>query len=433
MEPRGVKKKKKICVVTTNRSDYGRMKPIMKAIGDRDDLELQVAAGTPFFFDHLFWYMRHGEPLSFWKSLPWHTRSRAMAFFGRDTELQNKEQLMRLLVADGFPIHARIPLFLEGGNLRVMAKTVGLALLGVPDVFAKLNPDIVLMNGDRFELLPIAFATVSLNIPLAHIEGGDVSGTIDESVRHAITKLAHIHFPATKMSGDRIRAMGEDPARIIVTGSSIIDTLAGLDLALDNSIYDRYYIAGDRIDFTKPYLLILQHPVTTRYEENKQEMEEIIAAVRDLAMQKIFLDPNIDGGSDGVSVALRRYRDERPPGAAFGKYFRPHDFYRIIANAAALVGNSSSFIRESAFLGTPVVIVGDRQVGRERGENAIEVRCNRQDILSAIEVQMKHGRYPRSNIFGDGTASEKIVSALAGMDAGGISLQKRFFDQNGNS
>jgi len=433
MEPREVKRKKKICVVTTNRSDYGRMKPIMEAIRKRGDLKLQVVAGTPFFFDHLFWYMRHGEPLSFWRSLPWHIRARAMAFFGRDAELQNKEQLMRLLVADGFPIHARIPMFLEGGNLRVMAKTVGLALLGIPDVFAKLAPDIVLINGDRFEMLPIAFATVALNIPLAHIEGGDVSGTIDESVRHAITKLAHIHFPATKMSGDRIRAMGEDPERIIVTGSPVIDTLAGLDLALDNSIYSRYYIAGDHIDFTKPYLLILQHPVTTRYEENRSEMEEVIAAVRDIPIQKIFLDPNIDGGSDGVSVALRRYREEKPAGTAFGKYFRPHDFYRIISNAAVLVGNSSSFIREAAYLGVPVVLVGDRQAGRERGENVVEVTSNKEKIASAIESQIRRGRYPRSNIFGDGTASEKIVSALAGMNVDGISLQKRFFDQNGNN
>ena len=428
MESREVRKKKKICVVTTNRSDYGRMKPIMEAIRKRDDLELQVVAGTPFFFDHLFWYMRHGEPLSFWRSLPWHVRARTMALFGRDAELQSKEQLMRLLIADGFPIHARIPMFLEGGNLRVMAKTVGLALLGVPDVLLKLNPDIVLMNGDRFEILPIAFATVALNIPLAHIEGGDVSGTIDESVRHAITKLAHIHFPATKMSGERIRAMGENPERIIVTGSPVIDTLAGLDLSLDNSIYDRYYIAGDRIDFTKPYLLIMQHPVTTRYEENRQEMEEIIAAVRDAPMQKIFLDPNIDGGSDGVSVALRTYRDTHPSGVAFGKYFRPHDFYRIISNAAVLVGNSSSFIRESAYLGIPTVLTGDRQAKRERGGNVLEVPAKIKAIQEGIKRQIAHGRYKPDFRFGTGTSAEQIVHVLSGLNLENLSIQKTFYE-----
>jgi UDP-hydrolysing UDP-N-acetyl-D-glucosamine 2-epimerase len=428
MESREVTKKKKICVVTTNRADYGRMKPIMEAIQKSDDLELQVVAGTPFFFDHFLWYLRHGEPLSFWRSLPWHIRARSMAFFKKNIELQNKEQLMRLLVSDGFPVHARLPLFLEGGNLRVMAKTVGLALLGIPDIFAKLKPDIVLINGDRFEMLPIAFATVALNIPLAHIEGGDVSGTLDESTRHAITKLAHIHFPATKISGDRIRVMGEDPERIIVTGSPVIDTLAGLDLSLDNSIYSRYYIAGDRIDFTKPYLLVLQHPVTTRYEENKKEVEEIIAAVRDIPIQKIFLDPNIDGGSDGVSVALRRYRDESPVGVAFGKYFRPHDFYRIISNAAVLVGNSSSFIRESAYLGVPVVLVGNRQQGRERGVNVVEVPTRTAIIQEAVKRQIAHGRYKPDFRFGTGTSAEQIVYILSGLNLKNLSIQKTFFE-----
>lgn len=428
MESREVAQKKKICVVTTNRADYGRMKPIMEAIRNRTDLKLQVVAGTPFFFDHLFWYIRHGEPLSLWRSLPWFIRARAMALFGKDRELQEKEQLMRLLVADGFPVDARLPLFLEGGNLRVMAKTVGLALLGLPDIFAKLRPDLVLINGDRFEMLPIAFATVALNIPLAHIEGGDVSGTIDESVRHAITKLAHLHFPATEKSGDRIRRMGEKPDRIVVTGSPVIDTLTQLETTIDNSIHDRYQIAGDYIDFTKPYVLILQHPVTTRYEENHVEMEELIQAVRTIPLQKIFLTPNIDGGSDGVSVALRRYRDEGPTGTAFYKYFRPHDFYRIFSNASALIGNSSSFIREACFLGVPVVLVGDRQTGRERGENVIEVLPKREDIKKAINDQLARGRYPSDSRFGDGRAAERIVNVLASTNLEALPRQKIFHE-----
>ncbi len=422
-------KQRKICVVTTNRSDYGRMKPIMEAIQAHDDLELQVVAGTPFFFDHLLWYMRHGEPLSFWKSLPWHIRARTMALFGRDAELQSKEQLMRLLIADGFPIHARIPMFLEGGNLRVMAKTVGLALLGIPDVLEKLAPDVVLINGDRFEMLPIAFATVALNIPLAHIEGGDVSGTIDESVRHAITKLAHIHFPATQMSADRIHAMGENPKHIIVTGSPVVDTLAKLDLSLDNSIYDRYLIRGEHIDFTKPYLLILQHPVTTRYEENRAKMEELIAAVDSISMQRFFLTPNIDAGSDGVSAALRAYRDRKPPNTAFYKFFVPNDFYPIFNHTAVLIGNSSSFIREAAFLGVPSVLVGNRQQGRERGDNCIEVEEERDEIRNAILTQMSHGRFKPDTRFGDGTASEKIVGVLTGSHLESLSLQKKFYEQ----
>lgn len=420
--------KVKVCVITTNRSDYGRMKPVMEAIRKEPRLKLQVVVATPLFFDHLMWYLRHGEPLSFWKSAPWYLRARLMSFRGQSDKLARSEQLMKMLVADGFPIDARLPIFLEGGNPRVMAKTVGLSLLGLPDILQKLRPDIAVINGDRFEMLPIAFAAVSMNIHLAHIEGGDVSGTIDESVRHAITKLAHIHFPATEKSAERLRTMGENKDHIFVTGSPVIDMLTGLDLSLDNSIHDHYRMRGERLDFTRPYLLVLQHPVTTRYEENRKEMEELIAAVDELPLQKLFLTPNIDAGSDGVSQALRIYRDRKPPQTSFYKYFQPRDFYRIFHNASVLVGNSSSFIREGAFLGVPAVITGDRQQERERGGNVYEVSCRKPQIAEAIKKQFSHGRYSPSTIFGDGKASERIVKVLAEFNPAQIPLQKRFHE-----
>ncbi len=423
-------KKTKICVITTNRSDYGRMKPVMAEIRKDGRLELQVVVGTNLFFDHLFWYFRHGEPLSFWRSFPWYLKARRMALFGQDKEIQKREQLMKLLVADGFPIHARLPIFLEGGNTRVMAKTVGLCLLGLPDILQKLRPDLVLINGDRFEILPIAFAVVSMNIPLAHIEGGDISGTIDESVRHAITKLAHLHFPATQKSAARIRAMGEGAAHIFVTGSPVIDTLTQLELSLDNSLHKRYRVGGERIDFTKPFLFVLQHPVTTRYEKNRADMEELIAAVDGFHIQKFFLTPNIDAGSDGVAAALRAYRARKPAQTTFYKYFSPPDFYRIFSHAAVVVGNSSSFIREGAFLGTPAVIVGDRQQGRERGENVKEVSPVRDEIRAAIDTQIRNGRYSQNFLFGDGTAARRIVGVLAAHHPSTFPLQKKFYDSH---
>lgn len=422
--------RKKICIISTNRSDYGRMKPVMEEIQKESGLELQVVAGTPLFFDHFLWYLRHGEPASLLQSLPWYIRARGMALLGQNKKLERKEQLMKLLAADGFPIHARLPLFLEGGNPRVMAKSVGFGLLGIPDIFEKLRPDIILINGDRFEMLPVAFATVSLNIPLAHIEGGDVSGTLDESTRHAISKLAHIHFPATKKSAERIRSMGENPAHIFVTGSPVIDTLAKLDLSLDNSLHKRYAIGGEQIDFSKPYLLILQHPVTTRYEKNHPEMEELISAVDSVPVQKLFLTPNIDAGSDGVSAALRSYREQKPSGTAFYKYFIPNDFYRIFSHAAVVLGNSSSFIRESAFLGIPAVVVGDRQWGRERAENVKEVEFDRKKIVEAVNNQLKHGKYASNLLFGDGTAAQKIVKVLADLDLASVPLQKKFHEMS---
>lgn len=417
--------KRKVCIITTNRSDYGRMKPVMEVIRQEPRLELQVVAGTPLFFDHLFWYFRHGEPASFWRSLPWYLRARRLAFTGKDAELEQREQLMRMLVSDGFPIHARLPIFLEGGNPRVMAKTVGFCLLGLPDILQKLKPDIVLINGDRFEMLPIAFSTVSMNTRLAHIEGGDVSGTLDESTRHAISKLAHIHFPATGKSARRIKAMGENSEHIFVTGSPVIDTLTRIDLSLDNSFHERYRVGGSA-DFTKPFMLVLQHPVTTRYEKNYAEMKELIAAVDNFPMQKFFLAPNIDAGSDGVSAALREYRAEKPAHAAFYKYFIPYDFYKIFSHASVLVGNSSSFIREGAYLGTPAVVVGDRQQNRERGRNVIEVDFNRKNIAEAIKKQTEQGKYDSDIRFGAGHAAQKIVQVLANIDLENVPVQKVF-------
>lgn len=426
----GVKPKTKVCVVTTNRADFGRVKPVMEALQKEPGIELQVVVGSHLFFDHFRWYLRHGEPLSLWKSLPWYLKARRTKMFGSEEDVFQLDYFAKLLRAEGFPIHARIPMYLEGGNPRVMTKIAGFVLLGISDVFERLRPDVILINGDRFEMLPIAYAAACLNIRIAHIEGGDVSGTLDEGTRHAITKLAHIHFPATNLSARRIQSMGEDPNCIFVVGSPIIDTLKALDLSLDNSVYERNGMGGgERVDFTKSFLLVLHHPVTTRYDENRKDMEEIVAAIRNMPLQRLILSPNIDAGSDGVSEALRVWRDTKPEKTAFFKSFLPHDFYRIFSHAAVAVGNSSSFIREGAFLGVPAVIVGDRQQNRERGGNVIEVSAESDAIMRAIEDQLRHGRYGEDKIFGDGTASQRIASTLAGMDLSKVPLQKRFRDE----
>lgn len=421
--------RRKICIVTTNRADYGRLKPVMELIQKDPRLELQVVVGTPLFFDHLLWCLRHGEPVSLWQSLPWYLKARLKTIFGQDREVARLEYFTKLLSQEGFPIHARIPMFLEGGNPRIMTKISGFCLLGLPDIFAKLKPDIVFVNGDRFEILPVALATVSSNILLAHLEGGDVSGTIDESIRHATTKLAHFHFPATQKSAERILAMGENPKHIFVAGSPVIDTISRLNLSLDNSVYERNgFRGGEKIDFTNPFLLVLQHPVTTRYKENQADTKELIAAVEQAPVQKLFLAPNIDAGSDGVSVALRAYREKRPSRTAFLKSLIPEDYYKVFAGAAVVVGNSSSFLREGAFLGIPAVIVGDRQQNRERGKNVIEVVAKKEDILSAIQQQMAHGKYEKDLLFGDGGASSRILDVLTNIDLKTTLLQKKFYE-----
>lgn len=417
--------------MTTDRANYGRLKLVMDAIQKDPSLDLQLVVGTPLFFDHLIWHLRHGEPVSLLKSLPWYIKARLKTLFSPGKSIADLEYSTKLISQEGFQIHARIPMFLEGGNPRVMTKILGFALLGISRIFEKLKPDIVLIHGDRFEMLPIAFATICSNIPLAHIEGGDVSGTLDESTRHAITKLAHIHFPSTEKSAERIRMMGENPRNIFTVGSPIIDTVSQLDFSLDDSVYIRNGSGGgERIDFTKPFLLVIQHPVTTRYTENRQDMEELVAALDLINMHKLFLVPNIDAGSDGVSNALREYRAKKPRAAAFLKSLIPHDFYKVLANTTVAVGNSSSFIRESAYLGTPSVIVGDRQQNRERGKNVIEVLPKRNDIVVAVKQQIAHGRYEKDTLFGDGHAAAKIVETLKKIDPKSIEVQKTFYESS---
>lgn len=425
------KMRRKICVITTNRADYGRLKPAMEAIRAHPGLELQVVAATPLFFDNLLWYLRHGEPVSFWKSIPWYVRARLRAFKSGE-EIFRHSYPGRLLREGGFPIHARIPMFLEGGNTRIMTKMAGLCLLGLPEVFEKLRPDVVLINGDRFEMLPVAFAAAYSNILLAHVEGGDISGTIDESVRHAVTKLAHLHFPVTELSAQRLRQMGENSGNVFTIGSLVIDFLKSLDLSLSNEhIYSRYRPWGAKIDFTKPYLLVVHHPVTTEYEANHSNTKELIGAIDGLNMQTLIISSNIDAGSDGVSKAFKEYRDERRPShVAFSKNFSPEDFSKLLANASVAIGNSSSFIREGAFLGTPAVVVGTRQQARERGRNVMEVSFTKGEIMEAVQKQLGHGKYSSDKKFGDGQAATRLSEILARVEYAKVPLQKKFFDSS---
>lgn len=421
--------KKKICVVTTNRADYGRLKPIMEKIRADETLSLQVVAGTSLFLDHFFWYLRHGEPVSFWKSLPWYLKARGKVLFGKTASAYRLEHLTRTIIQDGFPVHARLPLFLEGGTTQTMVKTAGLGLLGTPDIFEKLQPDIVLINGDRFEIFSIAMAAAFSNIRIAHIEGGDASGTIDDSIRHAISKLAHLHFPATKKSRARLLQMGENPQHIFVCGSPIIDALKTADLSLNNSFYERYRYGGVQIDLSKDFLLVMHHPVTTEYTDNYRNTKELIAAIASASLPSVFFASNIDAGSDGVSKAIREYRDQsQKPNAVFFKSVPTEDFYRVFAHARVVVGNSSSFLREAAFLGVPAVVIGSRQQGRERGENVIEVIPEKKQISDAIQKQINHGAYAPSHIFGEGDSAAQIVQILSRLDLNSVSLQKQFFE-----
>jgi UDP-hydrolysing UDP-N-acetyl-D-glucosamine 2-epimerase len=336
--------------------------------------------------------------------------------------------VVNLIEKDGFPASARIHMLIEGETPATMAKSTGVGLMELPTVFERLKPDVVLTVGDRFETMATTLAAAYMNIPVAHTMGGEVSGTIDESIRHAVTKFAHIHFPASQEAADRIIKLGEPPETVHLVGCPRIDLVADIlsqdiDIELDQGDLFNTGV-GSSLDLKKPFLLVSQHPITTEYGEGEQQITSTLEAVRATGLPAIVLWPNADAGSDDIARGLRKWREK---GFAehihFFKNLPTSTYIRLMARTACLVGNSSSGIREGAYIGTPVVNIGTRQQMRERGKNVIEVPYGAAVIQEAIETQIKHGRYEMEPIYGDGSAGNKIAEILAGL--GPISVQKR--------
>lgn len=381
--------KRNVCVVIINRANYGRIKTVLEAIQAHPALNLQIVAGSSLLLE------RHGRAVDIVKK-------------------------------DGFAISAEVHMSLEGETPLTMAKSVGLGIVEMTNAFNQLKPDIVLTIADRFETMATTVAASYMNIPVAHTQGGEVTGSIDESVRHAVTKLSHIHFPATQLSAERLVKMGEEPARIFHSGCPSIDIVSRMDLAFapEEKTFIEYAGVGHAMDVSKPYILMLQHPVTTEFGSGHQQIMETIEAVRAIGMPVIALWPNIDAGSDEIAKAMRMFREHHPEvPIRFYKNFSPELYYKLIAHASCNVGNSSSFIREGSYLGAPAVIVGTRQQGREHGQNAkFNIPYERQAIEQAVREQIAHGTYPRDTIFGDGKAGKFIAEVLA---TATVDIQKR--------
>jgi UDP-hydrolysing UDP-N-acetyl-D-glucosamine 2-epimerase len=251
---------------------------------------------------------------------------------------------------------------------------------------------------------------------LAHVEGGEVSGSIDESIRHAITKLAHIHFPASREAAERIKRMGESPDSVFAVGGTSMDAIRQLDLSnLDPvRVYQKEFGMGPLIGIDPgKYIVLIQHPVTTEYDANLTHIRETISALEELRLPTFWILPNMDAGSDGINKGIRQFREGRKPDYIhFFKSLPIELFAPLLKNAACMVGNSSSGIREAAFLGTPTVNIGSRQTGRERGRNVMDVDYRSDEIVRAIRSQFEHGRYEPDHVYGDGFAAEKIVDIL---------------------
>ncbi|WP_375571415.1 UDP-N-acetylglucosamine 2-epimerase [Ahrensia marina] len=326
---------------------------------------------------------------------------------------------------DGFQIDAQVYSIIEGDNPTTMAKSTGLGVIELSTLMENLQPDVVLTVADRFETMSTAIAASYMNIPLAHTQGGEVTGSIDESVRHAITKLSHLHLVTNDQSQQRVLQMGEDPDSVFITGCPSIDAIASTDMKMPVDFFENYGGTGPGLDPSRPYLVVLQHPVTTEFGQGLEQINETLSAVHTLDIQAVWLWPNIDAGSDDISKGLRMFRTRNPDAPIhFFRNFGVEDYARLIKNSACLLGNSSSGIREGAFLGVPVVNIGSRQKGRERAHNVIDVGYDRAGIEQAVRKQIAHGHYQTDMLYGDGRAGPRIAEILANAK---ISIQKSFF------
>jgi GDP/UDP-N,N'-diacetylbacillosamine 2-epimerase (hydrolysing) len=373
--------KRKVCVVVTARPSYSRIKSALKAIQSHPDLELQLVVAASALLD------RYGSAV-------------------------------RYIEDDGFKIAARVYMVLEGENLAAMAKTTGLGLLELSTVLDNLKPDWVVTIADRYETLATAVAASYMNIPVSHVQGGEVTGSIDDKVRHAVTKLSNLHLVATRQAAHRVIRMGEDPSMVHVTGCPSVDLAAEIlvDPTLSFEPFEKYGGVGSAVDISKGYLVVLQHPVTTEYKVARDQIVETLFAVHRSGLPALWFWPNVDAGSDGTSNGIRSFRElERQSNIHFFKNMAPTDFLRLIYNSRCLVGNSSVGIREGSFLGVPVVNIGSRQTGRERGSNVLDVPCDRTQILDAIQKQFKNGHYLSDSLYGDGRTGKRIAKLLAEM------------------
>jgi UDP-hydrolysing UDP-N-acetyl-D-glucosamine 2-epimerase len=371
--------KRKICAVVTARPSYSRIKTALKAIQEHPNLELQlVVAGS--------------------------------ALLGRYGNAVN------VIENDGFKIDEKVFMVLEGESPMAMAKTTGLGVMELSNVFYNLKPDAVITIADRFETIATSIAAAYQNIPLVHIQGGEVTGNIDEKVRHANTKLADLHLVASKDAKDRVIKLGEDPAYVINTGCPSIDIAKEVLDATDYKFdpIKKYGGVGADLDLSNGYLVVMQHPETSRYKSAREDVLCTLKAIHELNIPTFWFWPNVDAGSDGTSNGIRYYRENfNPDNIRFFKNMQPNDFLHLLKNSDCLVGNSSVGIRECSFIGVPTVNIGTRQNRRQRGKNVVDAEYDKESIKTAIHERIgKKGRLSE-HIYGNGNSGKQIAEALA--------------------
>lgn len=379
----------KVCVVIGSRANYSSIKSLMSAIVDHPNLSLQLVGMASAVLDR----------------------------FGN---------VSTLIEDDGFAFDEKLYTQVEGSSPSTMAKSTGLALIELSSVFDRLSPDFVVTVGDRYETMATTLAASYMNIPLAHTMGGEVTGTIDESIRHAITKFAHLHFAASADAASRIIKLGEDPRRVFNVGCPRIDLVKQYLQTIPPDLHDLSISegVGGPFDPSKPFLLVSQHPVTTEYGSGEHDITETLTAVSEFNLQSIILWPNSDAGSDDISRGIRKWRENHPCDLMhFFKNVSVHQYVHLLKNTLCIIGNSSSGIREGAFIGTPCVNIGSRQSSRERGSNVIDVQASSEQIKLAVQEHINHGHYATDPLYGDGSAGTRIADLICKNSA--ITVQKQ--------
>jgi UDP-hydrolysing UDP-N-acetyl-D-glucosamine 2-epimerase len=374
MIDRGPGDKRRIAAVTVGRSDYGIYHPVFNAIERDDNLELVVIISG----SHL---------------------SAAHGLTVKEIEADNRN------------IGACVEMLLAGDTPLSCAMSMGLGTINFAQAYARIAPDIVLVLGDRFEMHAAAVAAIPMNIPIAHIHGGELTfGAIDDILRHSITKLSHLHFAATEEYGKRIISMGEEPWRVTISGAPSLDKLAARPLPTRSEISQRFGISLDR-----PPLLVTYHPETRSANATSDDLRELLAALHETRLPVVFSAPNADPGQQAIRDAITAFvasHDE----AYFIENFGASFYFGMLAQAVAIVGNSSSALIEAPSFCLPAINIGSRQKGRTRAANLVDVPAERSAISAAISraisPEFRASLDGLTNPYGDGRASSRIVTVL---------------------
>jgi UDP-N-acetylglucosamine 2-epimerase (non-hydrolysing)/GDP/UDP-N,N'-diacetylbacillosamine 2-epimerase (hydrolysing) len=379
-----------IGVVTVSRSDFGIYRPILDAICQDADLELRLIVSGMHLSPH----------------------------YGATVEM---------IEAEGYEVHERVEMLLSSDSPEGVAKSMGLGMIGFAQVYAHSRPGLLLVLGDRFEMHAAALAALPFNIPVAHVHGGEVTeGAMDEALRHAITKLSHLHFTSTEQYARRVIQLGEEPWRVTICGAPSLDNLKTVHLLSAVEMEKRFHLR-----IAEPPLLVTFHPVTLAYTQAQHQIGQLLLALEASGKPVIFTLPNADTGNSVIRQAIAAYVETHPDAQAV-ENLGTQGYFSLMAHAAAMVGNSSSGIIEAASFELPVVNIGTRQRGRVHGINVLDVGYNHSEILDgiqrAISPTMRQSLQGLKNPYGDGKAAERIVSRLRDVPLDENLIIKRFYD-----